>query len=167
MLLAAGFGPHLNGPPNARTDWCELTTLNLIAGAWRFPCKSPQSFSSCRVSPASAWNRSASRGGSRPKLPQRARRLANPHANLSGAQLRHSRAVRERRSLQRQGTSARRIGQKGLSPGEWFLFIAAVTVTAPVMEEMVFRGALQTWLENRPLGGTFLDARACSRPCRG
>ena len=34
--------------------------------------------------------------------------------------------------------------------------MAAVTVTAPVMEEMLFRGVLQTWLEHRPLGGVFV-----------
>ena len=48
------------------------------------------------------------------------------------------------------------LAQQGLSPVELFLFIAAVTVTAPAMEEMLFRGALQTWLENRPSAGHFV-----------
>jgi membrane protease YdiL (CAAX protease family) len=48
------------------------------------------------------------------------------------------------------------LAQQGLTPMELILFIAAVTVTAPVMEEMLFRGALQTWLENRPSGAPFV-----------
>ncbi|HBI43275.1 MAG TPA: hypothetical protein DDY78_10520 [Planctomycetales bacterium] len=48
------------------------------------------------------------------------------------------------------------LAQKGLSLGELFLLIAAVSVTAPVMEEMLFRGALQTWLENRPEAAHFV-----------
>jgi membrane protease YdiL (CAAX protease family) len=31
-----------------------------------------------------------------------------------------------------------------------------VSVTAPVMEEMLFRGALQRWLQNRPLATPFV-----------
>jgi membrane protease YdiL (CAAX protease family) len=49
-----------------------------------------------------------------------------------------------------------KLAQMGLTPVELVLFIAAVTVTAPAMEEMLFRGALQTWLENRPLAGPFV-----------
>ena len=41
------------------------------------------------------------------------------------------------------------LSQQGLTPLEWFLLIFTATVSAPVMEELLFRGALQSWLEGR------------------
>lgn len=35
----------------------------------------------------------------------------------------------------------------GLTPAWWLLLIFTATVSAPVMEELLFRGALQSWLE--------------------
>ncbi|HVS35067.1 MAG TPA: CPBP family glutamic-type intramembrane protease, partial [Gemmataceae bacterium] len=32
---------------------------------------------------------------------------------------------------------------------EWFLLVSTAIVTAPVLEEVLFRGALQSWLEER------------------
>jgi membrane protease YdiL (CAAX protease family) len=39
------------------------------------------------------------------------------------------------------------MAQHGLPPAVWFLLIFTATVSAPVMEEVLFRGALQSWLE--------------------
>ncbi len=41
------------------------------------------------------------------------------------------------------------MAQQGLTPLEWFLLIFTAVVSAPVMEEILFRGALQSWLEER------------------
>jgi membrane protease YdiL (CAAX protease family) len=38
-----------------------------------------------------------------------------------------------------------RLAEQGLTPPEWFLWICQVAVAAPVLEEMLFRGALQRW----------------------
>ncbi len=58
------------------------------------------------------------------------------------------------------------MAQHGLTPLEWFLLLFTATVSAPVMEEVVFRGGLQAWLEERPwaphvaMGLAFLTAAA-------
>ncbi len=58
------------------------------------------------------------------------------------------------------------MAQQGLTPLEWFLLIFTATVAAPVMEEVLFRGALQSWLEERTwaphaaMGLAFLTAAA-------
>ena len=58
------------------------------------------------------------------------------------------------------------MAQQGLTPLEWFLLIFTATVAAPVMEELLFRGALQSWLEERTwaphvaMGLAFLTAVA-------
>ncbi len=41
------------------------------------------------------------------------------------------------------------MSQQGLTPLEWSLLILTATSAAPVMEEILFRGALQAWLEER------------------
>jgi membrane protease YdiL (CAAX protease family) len=38
----------------------------------------------------------------------------------------------------------------GLSPAAWALLIFTASVSAPAMEELLFRGVLQTWLERNP-----------------
>ncbi len=58
------------------------------------------------------------------------------------------------------------MSQEGLKPLGWFLLIFTATVSAPFLEEVVFRGALQSWLEERPwaahavMGLAFLTAVA-------
>jgi membrane protease YdiL (CAAX protease family) len=39
------------------------------------------------------------------------------------------------------------IAAHGLTPAAWLLLIFTATVSAPAMEELLFRGALQSWLE--------------------
>ena len=41
------------------------------------------------------------------------------------------------------------MSQNGLSLVEWILLVFSAAVAGPVMEELVFRGALQSWLEGR------------------
>ncbi len=41
------------------------------------------------------------------------------------------------------------MAQQGLTPLEWFLLVFTATVSAPAMEELLFRGALLSWLERR------------------
>jgi membrane protease YdiL (CAAX protease family) len=47
-----------------------------------------------------------------------------------------------------------RLVQQGLTVTEWGLLLLAVVVSAPVLEEILFRGVLQPWLAVRPWGGT-------------
>ena len=39
------------------------------------------------------------------------------------------------------------MAQQGLTPLEWFFLVFTATVSAPAMEELLFRGALLAWLE--------------------
>jgi membrane protease YdiL (CAAX protease family) len=41
------------------------------------------------------------------------------------------------------------MSRQGMTPLDWFLLIFTATVAAPVMEEVLFRGALQSWAERR------------------
>lgn len=58
------------------------------------------------------------------------------------------------------------MARQGLTQPYWFLLIFTATIAAPVMEEVVFRGGLQSWLEERPwaphvaMGLAFLTAAA-------
>ncbi len=42
--------------------------------------------------------------------------------------------------------------QGGLTSWEWFLWVSAVVVTAPITEELLFRGVLQSWLSYQRRG---------------
>jgi membrane protease YdiL (CAAX protease family) len=46
-----------------------------------------------------------------------------------------------------------RITQHSLFPGEWLLLFFAAMVSAPLVEELTFRGVLQPWLAARRWGG--------------
>jgi membrane protease YdiL (CAAX protease family) len=52
------------------------------------------------------------------------------------------------------------IASQDLLPGEWVLLILWGVLTAPVLEELVFRGLLQPWLVARPWGGSVALALA-------
>jgi membrane protease YdiL (CAAX protease family) len=46
-----------------------------------------------------------------------------------------------------------RLGRSGLSPTEWCLLVLSAIAAAPVVEELLFRGVIQSWLARRPWGG--------------
>jgi membrane protease YdiL (CAAX protease family) len=45
------------------------------------------------------------------------------------------------------------LGRQHLAPIEWVLFVMTAAVTAPILEEIVFRGALQTFFIHQRHGG--------------
>jgi membrane protease YdiL (CAAX protease family) len=48
-------------------------------------------------------------------------------------------------AVQAQEHQLQRLAEQGLSPMEWALWLFTVLVAAPVLEEILFRGVLQTW----------------------
>jgi membrane protease YdiL (CAAX protease family) len=156
LLLTAGFGPHLTGPPTPE-QMAPLTRLNLIAGALAFPFQIASvafllpRFAGIRLEQIGLTLRSLGRNclwgfdGWQVLTPV-CMALYWAVTALYGAQAASN--VQEHPLVL--------LAHKGLTLGELLLLIAAVSVTAPVMEEMLFRGALQSWLENRPLGAPFV-----------
>ncbi len=156
LLLAGGFGPHLTGPPTPEQIE-PLTRLNLMAGGLAFPL---QILSVVFLLPRFAGIRLDQIGLTSSGLVRNGLRGVDGWQILTPTCLAINYGV-----LALYGGSAAsnvhehplvELAEHGLTPVELVLFIAAVTVTAPVMEEMLFRGALQTWLENRQSGGNFV-----------
>jgi membrane protease YdiL (CAAX protease family) len=156
LLLAANFGPRLNGPPTPE-QMAPLSRLYLIAGALAFPLQIAAvvfllpRFAGVRLEQIGltwrCFGRNCLKGVDGWQILTPVCLALNYGILwLYGAQAASN--VHEHPLVE--------LAQNGLSLGEVFLFIAAVTVTAPVMEEMLFRGALQTWLERQPLGGPFI-----------
>jgi membrane protease YdiL (CAAX protease family) len=61
------------------------------------------------------------------------------------------------------------LAQQHLYPSEWVLLVLTAMLTAPVLEELTFRGALQPWLATRRWGGhaAMLGAFALAIAYRG
>jgi membrane protease YdiL (CAAX protease family) len=155
LLLAAGFGPHLTGPPTPE-QMGPLTRLNLIAGALAFPLQIASvvfllpRFAGIRLEQIGlTWRRLGRNclGGAVGWLILTPVCMALYYAVI---------ALYGSQTANVQEHPLVLLAHKGLTLGELLLLIAAVSVTAPVMEEMLFRGALQSWLENRPLGAPFV-----------
>jgi membrane protease YdiL (CAAX protease family) len=156
LLLAAGFGPHLSGPPTPE-QMAPLTRLNLIAGAVAFPI---QIASVVFLLPRLAGVRLEQIGLTWRSLGRNCLWGVVGWSILTPVCLALNFSILW---LYGNGTGANvhehplvEWAQHGLSRWELFLLIAAVSVTVPVMEELLFRGALQTWLENRPAAAHFV-----------
>ncbi len=61
------------------------------------------------------------------------------------------------------------MAQQGLTPLEWFLLVFTATIAGPAMEELLFRGALLSWLERRTWASHFamMLAFVLSLPMKG
>jgi membrane protease YdiL (CAAX protease family) len=157
LLLAAGFGPHLTGPPTPE-QMEPLTRLNLLyAGGLAFPL---QIASVVFLLPRFAGIRLDQIGLTWRRFGRNCLWGVVGWLILTPVCMALYFAV-----LRLYGSQAAAnvhehplvlLAHHGLTLGELLLLIAAVTVTAPVMEEMLFRGALQTWLENRPEAAHFV-----------
>jgi membrane protease YdiL (CAAX protease family) len=156
LLLAAGFGPHLTGPPTPE-QLEPLTRLNLFAGGLAFPL---QIASVVLLLPRFTGIRLDQIGLTWRRL------VRNCLGGVDGWQILTPVCLAlnfgilalygEQAASNVHEHPLVELARHGLTPVELVLFIAAVSVTAPVMEEMLFRGALQTWLEKRPLGAPFV-----------
>jgi membrane protease YdiL (CAAX protease family) len=156
LLLAAGFGPHLTGAPTAE-QMEPLQRLGLAAVGLAFPL---QIASITFFLPRLARIRLEQIGLTRHRLGRNCLWGVIGWLILTPACMALYFAVT---ALYGSRDASRvhehplvELAHQGLTPMELILFIAAVTVTAPAMEEMLFRGALQTWLENRPSGAPFV-----------
>jgi membrane protease YdiL (CAAX protease family) len=153
LLMAAGFGPHLAGAPNDE-QMIELARLSLAAGAAVFPF---QIAAIVFVLPRLAGVRLEQIGLTMHRLGR------NGLLGLGGCLLLTPICMAINYGIVAlYGSSGAtnvqehplvELARQGLSPLELLLFIAAVAVTAPALEEMLFRGALQSWLEKWPAGG--------------
>jgi len=159
LLMAAGFGPHLTGPPTPE-QMEPLTRLNLIAGGLAFPL---QIASVIFLLPRFAGIHLDQIGLTLSGLVRNGLRGVDGWQILTPVCLALNYGILALYVMGGVQAASNvhehplvELAQQGLTPMERFLFIAAVTVTAPVMEEMLFRGALQTWLENRPVGAPFV-----------
>jgi membrane protease YdiL (CAAX protease family) len=156
LLLAAGFGPHLTGPPTSE-QMEPLARLNLIAGALAFPM---QIASIVFLLPRFAGIRLDQIGLTWRRLSRNCLWGVDGWQILTPASIALNYAVIALYGSQGASNVQEHplvlLAHQGLTLGELFLFIAAVTMTAPVMEEILFRGALQSWLENRPEAAPFV-----------
>jgi membrane protease YdiL (CAAX protease family) len=156
LLLAAGFGPHLAGAPTPE-QMEPLMRLNLIAGGLAFPL---QIASVVFLLPRFAGIRLDQIGVTWRRLGRNCLWGVVGWLVLTPVCMALYYAVLKLYGSQAASNVQEHplvlLANQGLTLGELLLFIAAVSVTAPVMEEMLFRGTLQTWLENRPEAAPFV-----------
>ncbi len=156
LLLAAGFGPHLTGPPTPEQKE-PLVRLGLIASGLAFPL---QIAAVVFLLPRLAGIRLEQIGLTWRRFDRNCLRGAAGWLILTPVCLAINFGVLwlygEQGASNVHEHPLVELAQHLATPVELFFFIAAVTITAPAMEEMLFRGARQTWLENRPLAGPFV-----------
>jgi membrane protease YdiL (CAAX protease family) len=147
LLLAAGFAPRPSNPPTPEQKQA-LTQLQLIADALSFPL---QIASVVLLMPRVGGIRLGQIGFTPRRLGWNCLWGVLGWLVLTPACFALNYAV-----ITLYGTEAAanvqehpfvQMAAQGLTPAAWALLIFTATVSAPVMEELLFRGALQSWLE--------------------
>lgn len=150
LLLAAGFGPGLPAGPPTAEQTLALERLALLANGLAFPLQLASLGLLPRLTGVRPW-----------RIGLTFRRFgwnclwgAAGWAVLTPACLAVNYAVVSLYGPEAAGNVKEHpfvlMAQQGLTAWEWFLLVFTATVSAPAMEELLFRGALLSWLERRP-----------------
>ena len=145
VLLAAGLGPGRLAAPLTPEQTAALMRLNLLATALAFPL---QVASVLLLMPRILGVRPWQIGLTFRRFGWNCLWGVVGWAVLTPACLAVNYAVN---ALEGAGNGKEhplvQMAQQGLAPLEWFLLVFTATITAPAMEELLFRGALLTWME--------------------
>jgi len=150
LLTAAGFGPGPTAAPPTAEQTLTLERVSLLANGLAFPLQLASLGLLPRLTGVRPWQIGLTfrrlgwncLGGATGWLVLTPACFAANYALVSLYGPEAAGNVKEHPFVQ--------MAQQGLTPAEWFLLVFTATVSAPAMEELLFRGALLSWLERRP-----------------